>query len=82
MVLGVPYNLNRWSEDIGVPHNLNRWSEDIKRDHGREIRKLFGFGTFLIYVAPDRYLVKALLKFWNPKRMFFTFKDFELKPTI
>lgn len=43
---------------------------------------MLGFLTFLIYVSPDRYLVKVLLKFWDPERVVFKFKDFELTSTI
>lgn len=43
---------------------------------------MLGFLTFLMYVAPDRYLIKALLKFWDSTKVVFRFKDFELTPTL
>ena len=55
---------------------LKFWWKDIQKN-----RELGGL-TALISVESDRHLIKALLKFWDTKRLVFKFKDFELTPTI
>lgn len=59
---------------VGVPHKLKRWWEDIKLDRGREVCRSQGFLIYLIDVAPDRYLIKSILKFWDPEKVVFKFK--------
>ncbi|KAH0722506.1 hypothetical protein KY290_005156 [Solanum tuberosum] len=61
---------------------LKRWWVSIKEDHELEIRELLGGLTFLLFVAPDRYMIMALLKFYDPARLVFRFRDFELTPTL
>ncbi|KAH0670744.1 hypothetical protein KY289_025237 [Solanum tuberosum] len=63
-------------------HIMNRWWVSIKKDHELEIRKLLGGLTFLLFVVPDRYMIMALLKFWDPARLVFKFRNFELTPTL
>lgn len=67
---------------VGVPHKLRRWWEDIKQEYDSQVRQMLGFLNFLMYIAPDRYLIKSLLKFWDPAKVVFRFKDFELTPTL
>lgn len=65
--------LNEYHKEITnsfIVNVLHFWT-DIKQDCAREVRQLLGCLTFLIYVAPDLYLIKALLKFWDPARVVF-----------
>ena len=32
----------------------------------------------LFKVNPDKHMIRALIQFWDPDRVVFTFKDFEL----
>lgn len=61
---------------------LKRWWVNIKKDHELEIRKLLGELNFMLFVEPNRYMIMALLKFWDPARLVFKFRDFELTPTL
>ena len=61
---------------VEVSHKLKKWWENIKWDHAKEVRQLLSFLTLLIYVTPDRYLIKALIKCRDPIRMVFWFYDF------
>lgn len=67
---------------VGVNHKLRFWWRNLKQDHELEVRRLLGGLTFLLFVIPDRYLIMALLKFWDPTKTVFRFRDFELTPTI
>lgn len=51
-------------------------------EHRFEIMRTLGFLTSLNYIPSDSHIVKVLLKFWDPTRVVFKFKDFELTPTI
>ena len=61
---------------------LKTWWKDIQKNRELEANDLVGGLTALISVESDRHLIKALLKFWDTKRLVFKFKDFELTPTI
>ncbi|KAK4706651.1 hypothetical protein R3W88_033783 [Solanum pinnatisectum] len=67
---------------VKVNPTLKIWWRDIEKNRGLEANELLGGLTALISVEPDRYLIKALLKFWDTERLVFKFKDFELTPTI
>ena len=54
----------------------------LKKNWELEANEPLGGLTALISVESDRYLIKALLKFWDTERLVFKFKDFELTPTI
>ena len=36
----------------------------------------------LFKVNPDKHMIRALIQFWDPDRVVFTFKEFELTPTL
>ncbi|KAG5608096.1 hypothetical protein H5410_019377 [Solanum commersonii] len=36
----------------------------------------------LFKVNPDKYVIRALIQLWDPDRVVFVFKDFELTPTL
>ncbi|KAK4707083.1 hypothetical protein R3W88_033381 [Solanum pinnatisectum] len=67
---------------VKVNPTLRVWWRDIEKNRGLEASELLGGLTALISVESDRYLIKALLQFWDSERLVFKFKDFELIPTI
>ncbi|KAK4726874.1 hypothetical protein R3W88_031791 [Solanum pinnatisectum] len=46
------------------------------------IARRLGFLPMLFKITPEKYVIRALIKFWDPYRVVFAFKDFELIPTL
>lgn len=66
----------------GIPHKLKIWWEDFSLGQKLAIARRLGFLTSLFKISPDKHVIRVLLQFWDPDRVVFKFKDFELTPTL
>jgi len=66
----------------GVLDKLKIWWENFDSTEKSEINEKLEYLPTLFKISPDKYVIRALIKFWNPYRAVFMFKDFELTPTF
>ncbi|KAK4350797.1 hypothetical protein RND71_030110 [Anisodus tanguticus] len=65
-----------------TPSKLRVWWENFDLGSQMAIRRKLGCLISLFDITPDQHLVRALIHFWDPDRVVFKFKDFELTPTL
>ncbi|XP_060197612.1 uncharacterized protein LOC132626680 [Lycium barbarum] len=66
----------------GIPSKLRIWLEDLDLRSRLAVTRRLRFLTSLFQITPDKHVIRALLQFWDPNRVVFKFKDFELIPTF
>ncbi|XP_059309469.1 uncharacterized protein LOC132060442 [Lycium ferocissimum] len=66
----------------GVPSKLRIWWEDLDLGSRLAVTRSLRFLISLFQIAPDKHVIRTLLQFWDPNRVVFKFKDFELTPTL
>ncbi|KAJ8564485.1 hypothetical protein K7X08_000945 [Anisodus acutangulus] len=65
-----------------TPSKLRVWWENFDLGSQMAIRRKLGCLISLFDITPDQHLVRALIHLWDPDRVVFKFKDFELTPTL
>ncbi|KAK4345090.1 hypothetical protein RND71_035266 [Anisodus tanguticus] len=66
----------------GILSKLKMWWADFDLGSQMEIRRRLGCLVSFFDISPDQHLVKALIRFWDPDRVVFKFRDFEITPTL
>ncbi|KAH0655787.1 hypothetical protein KY285_030669 [Solanum tuberosum] len=66
----------------GFPHKLRIWWENFTPTEKLAITRKLGCLPLLFKITPDKHVIRALIQFWDPDRVVFAFKDFELTPTL
>ncbi|KAJ8544673.1 hypothetical protein K7X08_017256 [Anisodus acutangulus] len=65
-----------------TPSKLRVWWENFDLGSQMAIRRKLGCLISLFDITPDQHLVRDLIHFWDPDRVVFKFRDFELTPTL
>ncbi|XP_027768841.1 uncharacterized protein LOC107009842 [Solanum pennellii] len=66
----------------GFPYKLKTWWENFTPSEKLAIAKRLGCLPMLFKVNPDKHMIRAWIQFWDLDHVVFTFKDFELTPTL
>ncbi|KAK4341161.1 hypothetical protein RND71_039662 [Anisodus tanguticus] len=66
----------------GIPSKMKIWWEDFDIGSKLAIKRRLGCLMSLLEITPDKHMIRALIRFWDPDRVVFKFKDFELTPTL
>ena len=66
----------------GFPHKLRTWWKNFNPSEKLAIARRLGCRPMLFKVNPDKHVIRALIQFWDPDRVVFAFKDFEMTPTL
>ncbi|KAH0665699.1 hypothetical protein KY285_026905 [Solanum tuberosum] len=66
----------------GFPSKMKTWWDYFTPSVKLAIARRLGRLTMLFKVNPDKHMIRALIQFWDPDRVVFAFKDFELTPTL
>ncbi|KAK4375224.1 hypothetical protein RND71_005901 [Anisodus tanguticus] len=66
----------------GITDKLKVWWANFDLVSQMTIRRILGCLVSLFDISPDQHLVKTLIWFWDPDRVVFKFRDYEITHTL
>ena len=66
----------------GFPTQIEGMVVKFNASEKLAIARRLGCRPMLFKVNPDKHVIRALIQFWDPDRVVFAFKDFEMTLTL